>query len=109
MEQKEIQLCIARCMILLDANSMSEYVLKELQKTSVETYMKQNAGNYNDRQRNTFKSAIEYLRDALGEERTQINLKIVPMLVCLADVAQDNGVKPRVFKLWWNCVRSSFS
>ena len=109
MEQKEIQLCIAQCMILLDANSMSEYVLRELQKTSVEAYMKERVKHYSDKQRNTFKSAIEYLRDALGEERTQINLKIVPLLVCLADIAQDNAIKPKVFKLWWDCVQSSFS
>ena len=109
MKQNEMRLCIARCMILLDANSMSEYVLKELQKTSVEAYMKENEENYSDRQKNIFKSAIEYLRDAFGEERTQINLKIVPILVCLADIAQDNEIKPQVFKLWWDCIRASFS
>ena len=107
MKQNEMRICIARCMILLEANSMSECVVRNLSQTSIETYMKQNTGNYSDRQRNTFKSAIEYLRDALGEERTQINLKIVPILVCLADIAQENAVKPQVFKLWWDCIRAS--
>ena len=109
MEQKEMQLCIARCMLLLEANSMSECVVRNLSQISIETYMKHNVGKYSDRQRNTFKSAIEYLRDALGEEQMQINLKIVPILVCLADIAQDNAIKPQTFKMWWDCIRSSFS
>ena len=58
--------------------------------------------NYSDRQSNILKSAIQYLTDAFPEKNKQLRKISIPMLIYLADAAEDAEIKPRFFRDWWN-------
>ena len=57
---------------------------------------------YNDKQKNTLKSAIQYLENAFPEKNKNIRKISIPMLIYLADVAEYDEVKPRFFRDWWS-------
>lgn len=47
-------------------------------------------------------SAVEYLSDAFPVKNKQIRKISVPILLYLADVAQDAEIKPKFFREWWD-------
>ena len=56
---------------------------------------------FSDKQKNVLASAIEYLTDAFEGKGGQINMKEVPVLIYLAELAQEEGIIPETFAQWW--------
>lgn len=88
-------------MMLLDTHYVNGFELKDFSETSILKYVKSIRENYTDRQKNTLKSAIEYLENAFSEKSKDICMIYIPMLVYLADVAEYAEINPRLFRDWW--------
>ena len=95
------QRCLLQSMMLLDTNYVSGFELKDFSEVSILEYSESIRQNYSDKQCNLLKSAIQYLTDAFPEKNKQIRKISIPMLVYLADVAEDAEIKPRFFRQWW--------
>ena len=54
------------------------------------------------KQKNILESAIQYLSHTFPEKNKNIRKISIPMLIYLADVAEDAKIKPRFFRDWWN-------
>ena len=52
-------------------------------------------------QKNTLRSAIEYLENAFPEGGDSINAEDIPTLIYLADVAEYKEIEPEAFREWW--------
>lgn len=96
------QRCLLQAMMLLDTNNVLDFELKDFSETSILEYSESIRENYSDRQSNILKSAIQYLTDAFPEKNKQLRKISIPMLIYLADVAEDAEIKPRFFRDWWN-------
>lgn len=96
------QRCLLQAMMLLDTNNVPDFELKDFSETSILEYSESIRENYSDRQSNILKSAIQYLTDAFPEKNKQLRKISIPMLIYLADVAEDAEIKPRFFRDWWN-------
>ena len=57
-----------------------------------------------DKEKNTLVSAIEYLTEAFSFGTIKIRKEQLPLLICLAEVAQNEEILPEVFKEWWEIV-----
>lgn len=88
--------------MLLDTNNVPDFELKDFSETSILEYSESIRENYSDRQSNILKSAIQYLTDAFPEKNKQLRKISIPMLIYLADAAEDAEIKPRFFRDWWN-------
>lgn len=95
------QRCLLQSMMLLDTNYVAGFELKDFSEVSILEYLESIRENYSDRQCNLLKSSIQYLEDAFPEKNRQIRKISIPMLVYLADVAEDAEIKPRFFRQWW--------
>lgn len=95
------QRCLLQSMMLLDTNYVAGFELKDFSEVSILEYSESIRENYSDRQCNLLKSSIQYLADAFPEKNRQIRKISIPMLVYLADVAEDAEIKPRFFRQWW--------
>lgn len=95
------QRCLLQSMMLLDTNYVSGFELKDFSEVSILEYSESIRENYSDKQCNLLKSAIQYLSDAFPEKNRQIRKISIPMLLYLADVAEDAEIKPRFFRQWW--------
>ena len=95
------QKCLLQGMMLLDTNYVSGFELEDFSEDSIERYSKSIRESYSDQQRNILESAIQYLADAFPEKNQQIRKISVPILIYLADVAMDTGIKPMYFRQWW--------
>ncbi len=96
------QKCLLQAMMLLDTNNVPDFELKDFSETAILEYSESIRENYSDRQSNILKSAIQYLTDAFPEKNKQLRKISIPMLIYLADVAEDAEIKPRFFRDWWN-------
>lgn len=96
------QRCLLQAMMLLDTNNVPDFELKDFSETSILEYSESIRENYSDRQSNILKSAIQYLTDAFPEKNKQLRKISIPMLIYLADAAEDAEIKPRFFRDWWN-------
>lgn len=56
---------------------------------------------FSDKQKNILASAVEYLSDAFSGKGVKLNRKDVPVLIYLAELAQEKGVLPDMFLKWW--------
>ena len=56
---------------------------------------------FSDKQKNILASAVEYLSDAFCGNEVTVNGKDVPVLIYLAERAQENGILPDRFMKWW--------
>lgn len=93
--------CLLQSMMLLDTSYVTGFELKDFSEVSILEYSESIRDNYSDKQRNLVKSAIQYLTDAFPEKNRQIRKISIPMLVYMADVAEDAEIKPRFFRQWW--------
>lgn len=96
------QRCLLQGMMLLDTNYVSGFELKDFSEDSILEYAENIRENYSDRQENMIKSAVEYLSDAFPVKNKQIRKISVPILIYMADVAEDAEIKPRYFREWWD-------
>ena len=56
---------------------------------------------YTDKQSNLLRSAVQYLTEAFPVSDKQLKNINIPILLYMADVAEDKGVKPMYFRQWW--------
>lgn len=56
------------------------------------------------KRRNMLKSAFEYLEAAFVERENCVSVGELPVLVYMADAAQDLGIEPACFARWWKCL-----
>ncbi len=101
----EKQSCILQAMMLLDRNYVPGFVLKDFSETSVVEYLECMQGNCAAKQRNLILSAIQYLVAAFPQKNERLTDIEIPMLLFLADVAEDAGIEPVCFCKWWDCFR----
>ena len=95
------QKCLLQGMMLLDTNYVSGFGLKDFSENSILEYSESIRESYSDRQSNILKSAIQYLTDAFPEKNKQIRKISIPILIYLADIAEDAEIKPMFFRQWW--------
>ena len=60
-----------------------------------------------DKQKNHLASAVEYLSVAFVEEDITRFIGQLPLLLCLAEFAQNEELSPVRFKCWWEMVRQT--
>ena len=96
------QRSLIQAMMLLDTNNVPDFELKDFSENEILSYSESIRENYSNKQRNILESAIQYLTDAFPEKQKQIRKISIPMLIYLADVAEDAEIKPRFFRDWWN-------
>ena len=89
-------------MMLFDTNLVPDFILTDFSETSILEYSESIRDRDNTHLENTIRSAIEYLEDALMDKSKYLRKISVPMVLYLADVAQDYSIKTRIFKDWWN-------
>ncbi len=92
------QRSLIQSMMFLDTNYVKGFELKDFSENSILEYSENIRETYNDKQKNTLKSAIQYLENAFPEKNKNIRKISIPMLVYLADVAEYDEVKPRFFR-----------
>lgn len=95
------QRSLIQSMMLLDTNYVPGFELRDFSENSILEYSENIRENYSDKQKNTLKSAIQYLENAFPEKNKNIRKISIPMLVYLADVAEYDEIKPRFFRDWW--------
>ena len=95
------QKCLLQGMMLLDTNYVSGFELEDFSEDSILEYSESIRESYSDKQIVTLRSAIEYLTDAFPEKNKQLKKINIPMLIYLADVAMDTGIKPMYLRQWW--------
>lgn len=88
-------------MMLLDRNYVAGFELKDFSETSIMEYAKNIKGNYSDKQENFLRSTIQYLTDAFPEKNKNLRKISVPMLIYMADAAEDKEIKPMYFRQWF--------
>lgn len=96
------QRCLLQGMMLLDTNYVSGFELKDFSENSILEYSENIRDNYSDKQVNMIESAVEYLSDAFPVKHKEIRKISAPILLYMADVAQDAEIKPRYFREWWD-------
>lgn len=96
------QRSLIQSMMLLDTNYVPGFELKDFSENSILEYSESIREIYSDKQKNTLKSAIQYLENAFPERNKNIRKISIPMLVYLADVAEYDEIKPRFFRDWWS-------
>ena len=89
-------------MMLLDTNIVPNFELKDFSENEILVYSESIRENYSDKQKNILESAIQYLSDAFPEKNKNIRKISIPMLIYLANTAEDMELKPRFFRDWWN-------
>ena len=95
------QRCILQAMLLLDRNYVSGFQFKDFSETSLMAYAESIKNGYTDKQSNLLRSAVQYLTEAFPVSDKQLKNINIPILLYMADVAEDKGVKPMYFRQWW--------
>lgn len=95
------QRCLLQAMMLLDRNYISGFEFKDFSETSLMEYAEGIKGCYTDKQSDLLRSAVQYLTDAFPQPNKQLKKISIPMVIYLADVAMDTGIKPMYFRQWW--------
>lgn len=96
------QRALFQSMMLLDTNYVAGFELKDFSETSILEYSESIRENYSDKQSVMLEACIEYLADSFPEKNKSIRKISIPMLVYLADVAMDLGIKAMAFRAWWS-------
>lgn len=95
------QRCLLQTMMLLDRNYVPGFVLRDFSENSIMEYAERIKGNYTDKQSNLLHSVVQYLTDAFPEKNKQLKKINIPMLLYLADIAEDAEIRPLYFRQWW--------
>lgn len=88
-------------MMLLDFKNMEGFELVDFSESSIIQYSEYIHDNYNDCQKDTLKSCVEYLSEAFPEKIRNLRKISIPMVIFLSDVSMDNEIKPRYFRQWF--------
>lgn len=96
------QRCLLQAMILFDRNYVSGFQFKDFSETSLMQYAESIKNCYTDKQGNLLRSAVQYLTEAFPVMDKQLKKINIPILLYMADVAEDKGVKPMYFRQWWD-------
>ena len=96
-EQKEDWIALVKGMLLLDADSESEWESKDLSDATLIAYLDWVRKNYNDCKMNTVRSVVEYLETAFANQKKKIKKESIPKLMCLAAKAMYEEVEPMTF------------
>lgn len=96
------QRCLLQAMILLDRNYVSGFQFKDFSETSLMQYAESIKNCYTDKQGNLLRSAVQYLTEAFPVMDKHLKKINIPILLYIADVAEDKGVKPMYFRQWWD-------
>lgn len=92
---------LIQAMLLLDSRYTQEVKIEEALEESFKSYYRRVIGNYSDKQKNILESAIEYLTEAFKDSEKIVYSFEMPILIYLADMAEDIGLEPLRFKKWW--------
>ena len=95
------QRCLFQAMMLLDRNYIAGFEFKDFSETSIKEYAESIKGCYTDKQSNLLRSTVQYLTEAFPQPNKQLKKISIPMLLYLADVAEDTEIKPMYFRQWW--------
>ncbi len=95
------QRSLIQSMMLLDTNNVPDFELKDFSENKILSYSESIRENYSNKQKNILESAIQYLSDAFPEKNKNIRKISIPMLIYLADVAEDAEIKPMYFRQWF--------
>lgn len=97
------QRCLLQAMMLLDRNYVSGFEVRDFSETSIMEYAESIKGNYTDKQSNLLKAVVQYLTEAFPEKNKNLKKISIPILLYLADIAEDFEIKPMYFRQWWEC------
>ena len=78
-----------------------EYCVQDFTEQSVSSFLDGLERRFTDKQKNILASAVEYLSEAFYEKGVQIEVEEIPVLIGLAEYAQNRGIFPEVFMEWW--------
>ena len=95
------QRCLLQTMMLLDRNYIPGFEFKDFSETSLMAYAESVKGCYSDKQSNLLRSTVQYLTDAFPVKDKNLKKINIPILLYLADVAEDAEIKPMFFRQWW--------
>ncbi len=93
--------CLIQAMMFLDMKYNDDFVSVDFTEKSIDEYVQNVKNNYTDKQSNILRSAVQYLTDAFPEKNIHLTPKKIPILVYLADWAQDMYIQPEDFWVWW--------
>lgn len=100
-KKSDDQRSLFQSMMLLDRNYIAGFEFKDLSEMSIKEYAESIKGCYTDKQSNLLRSTVQYLAEAFPVKNNQIKKISIPMLLYLADVAEDTEIKPMYFRQWW--------
>lgn len=103
------QRCLLQAMLLLDRNYVSGFQFKDFSETSLMQYAESIKGCYTDKQGNLLRSAVQYLTESFPVMDKQLKKINIPILLYMADVAEDKAVKPMYFRQWWDYFKNEDS
>lgn len=103
LKDSDDQRSLIQAMMLLDTKNIPDFELKDFSENAMLSYLENIRENYSNKQKNILESAIQYLTDAFPKKNDYICMISIPMLVYLADVAEDAEIKPEFFGNWWIC------
>lgn len=95
------QRCLLQAMMLLDRNYVSGFEFENFSETSLMEYAESIKGCYSDKQSNLLRSAVQYLTETFPVRDKNLKKINIPMLLYLADVAEDAEIRPMLFRQWW--------
>lgn len=95
------QRCLLQAMMLLDRNYVSGFEFKDFSETSLMEYAESIKGCYSDKQSNLLRSTVQYLTEAFPVRDKNLKKINIPMLLYLADAAEDAEIRPMLFRQWW--------
>ena len=95
------QRCLLQAMMLLDRNYVSGFEFENFSETSLMEYAESIQGCYSDKQSNLLRSAVQYLTETFPVRDKNLKKINIPMLLYLADVAEDAEIRPMLFRQWW--------
>ena len=95
------QRCLLQAMMLLDRNYIPGFEFKDFSETSLMQYAESIKGCYSDKQSNLLRSAVQYLTVAFPQPNKSLKKINIPMLLYLADVAEDAEIRPMLFRQWF--------
>ncbi|MBO5373546.1 MAG: DUF262 domain-containing protein [Lachnospiraceae bacterium] len=101
LEAGDNQRCLLQAMMLLDRNYVHGFEIKDFSETSIMEYAEGIKGSYTAKQSNLLYSVVQYLTEAFPKKNKQLKKINIPMLLYLADVAEDAEIKPKYFRQWF--------
>lgn len=99
-KKDSVRRLLLQAMMLLDEKYVTDFSIKDFSKKSLKKYEKSLRKNFSDKQENLLCSAIQYLTDAFPEKKMPVKKKDIPLLIYLADEAEDAGISPGQFWEW---------